>query len=318
MTGRTKNRPDQEETISMTRIGFIGLGRMGLPMVRHLVQAGHAVRACDVSPAAQEAARGTGAEVHATPAEAVADAEFVVSMVPTGRHVLDIHTGPAGTLEGVPAGCTVIDCSTIAVAEARALHEAGRQKGIAVLDAPVSGGVMGAEAGTLTFMVGGAPSDLDRARPILEAMGRNIFHAGAAGNGQAAKICNNLLAGISMIAVSEAYTLAKRLGLDPATMRDIVSTATGSCHALVSYPPVPGLLPNVPSSRGYRNGFAADLMLKDLRLAEGAAMDTGSSLPLGTLAASIYSLFCGAGAGDLDYSGVIRMIEGEETAAAVP
>lgn len=301
----------------MSRIGFIGLGRMGLPMLRNLVRAGHAVCACDLSPAAREAAREAGAEVRPTAGEAVAAAEFVVSMVPTGRHVLEIFTGPGGVLARLPAGCVIIESSTIAVAEARALHEAGRERGIAVLDAPVSGGVMGAEAGTLTFMVGGAAADLDRARPILAAMGRNIFHAGDAGNGQAAKICNNLLAGISMIAVSEAYTLAKRLGLDPGTMRDIVSTSTGSCHALVSYPPVPGLLPNVPSSREYRNGFAADLMLKDLRLAERAAMDTGSTLPLGTLAASIYGLFCGAGAGNLDYSGVIRMIEGSEPPVAI-
>ena len=170
---------------------------------------------------------------------------------------------------------------------------------------------MGAEAGTLTFMVGGSEADFERARPVLSAMGKNLFHAGPAGNGQAAKICNNLLAGISMIAVSEAFTLAKRLGLDPAMMREISSTATGSCHALVNYPPVPGLLPNVPSSRGYQNGFAAELMLKDLRLAERAAMETGSSLPIGALAAGLYGLFCQSGQGGLDYSAVIKMIEGE-------
>lgn len=299
----------------MARIGFIGLGRMGLPMLRNLVRTGHTVRAFDLGAAAMEAGRQAGADTRPTCAETVADAEFVISMVPTGRHVLEIFSGPDGALARVPEGCLVIDSSTIAVAEARALHEAGRARGIAVLDAPVSGGVMGAEAGTLTFMIGGEAADLDRARPILEGMGRNVFHAGPAGNGQAAKICNNLLAGISMIAVSEAYTLGQRLGLDPATMRDIVSTATGNCHALVNYPPVPGLLPNVPSSREYRNGFAAALMLKDLRLAERAAMDTDSSLPLGALAASIYSLFCQAGAGDLDYSGIIRMIEGSQSPA---
>lgn len=221
-------------------------------------------------------------------------------------------------LSRMPAGSMVIDSSTIAVAEARALHEAGRQQGIAILDAPVSGGVMGAQAGTLTFMVGGERVDFDRARPVLAAMGRNLVHAGPAGNGQAAKLCNNLLAGISMIAVSEAFTLAKRLGLDPTTMREIVSTSTGSCHALTNYPPVPGLLPNVPSSRDYQNGFAADLMLKDLRLAERAAMDTGSSSPLGALAVSIYSLFCQSGNGGRDYSAIIKMIEGAHPPAPKP
>ena len=302
----------------MARIGFIGLGRMGLPMLRNLVAAGHTVRAFDVAEGACSEAREAGAAIVATGPEAAAEAEFLISMVPTGRHVLDIHTGLDGTLARLPDKALLIDCSTIAVAEARALHAAGHARGIAVLDAPVSGGVMGAQAGTLTFMVGGEAADLDRARPILQAMGRNVFHAGPAGNGQAAKVCNNLLAGISMIAVSEAYTLGKRLGLDPATMRDIVSTSTGSCHALVNYPPVPGLLPNVPSSREYQNGFAANLMLKDLRLAERAAMETGSSLPLGNLAAALYGLFCGGGSGNLDYSGVIRMIEGVPSPVANP
>lgn len=302
----------------MTRIGFIGLGRMGMPMLRNLVAAGHEVRAYDVAEAARVEAREAGAEIAPSAAETASEVNVLISMVPTGRHVLEIHTGPGGTLARLPDGALLIDCSTIAVAEARALHAAGAKRGTPVLDAPVSGGVMGAQAGTLTFMVGGEARDLDRARPIFQAMGRNIFHAGSAGNGQAAKVCNNLLAGISMIAVSEAYTLGQRLGLEPATMREIVSTSTGSCHALVNYPPVPGLLPNVPSSREYRNGFAAELMLKDLRLAEQAAMDTKSSLPLGTLAASLYGLFCGSGSGDLDYSAVIRMIEGAPAVTARP
>ena len=301
----------------MARIGFIGLGRMGLPMLRNLVAAGHAVRAFDLAEGARVEAREAGAEIAAGAPETADAAEFLISMVPTGRHVLEIHTGPKGTLAQLPEGALLIDCSTIAVAEARARHAAGRGRGIQVLDAPVSGGVMGAQAGTLTFMVGGEASDLDRARPIFQAMGRNVFHAGPAGNGQAAKVCNNLLAGISMIAVSEAYTLGQRLGLDPATMREIVSTSTGSCDALVNYPPVPGLLPNVPSSREYRNGFAADLMLKDLRLAEQAAMETKSSLPLGTMATALYRLFCGSGSGDLEYSAVIRMIEGAPPAPAL-
>lgn len=299
----------------MAQIGFIGLGRMGSPMAINLVRAGHVVHAFDLSPDILEAGRKEGLRPCSNLADAVEAAEFVISMVPTGRHVLDIFTGAGGVLSRMPAGSMVLDSSTIAVAEARALHEAGRGRGIAILDAPVSGGVMGAQAGTLTFMVGGEAADFERARPVLAAMGRNFVHAGPAGNGQAAKICNNLLAGISMIAVSEAFTLAKRLGLDPATMRDIVSTSTGGCHALTNYPPVPGLVPNVPSSRDYQNGFAADLMLKDLRLAERAAMDTSSSSPLGALAAGIYSLFCQSGNGGLDYSSIIKMIEGAQQTA---
>ena len=300
----------------MAEIGFIGLGRMGLPMAANLAKARHRVRAFDLSPETLEAGRQAGIQACASVEDAASGAQFVISMVPTGRHVLDIFGGPSGLLSRMAAGSMVIDSSTIAVAEARALHEAGREHGIAILDAPVSGGVMGAQAGTLTFMVGGEEADFERARPILAAMGRNIVRAGPAGNGQAAKICNNLLAGISMIAVSEAFTLAKRLGLDPLTMREIVSTSTGSCHALTSYPPVPGILPNVPSSREYQNGFAADLMLKDLRLAERAAMDTASSSPLGTLAAGIYNLFCQSGSGRLDYSAIIKMIEGAEPGTA--
>lgn len=299
----------------MAQIGFIGLGRMGLPMAANLVKSGHAVCAFDRSMEAMQAGGKAGTQICSTINDAVSGAEVVISMVPTGRDVLEIFTGPDGLLSRMRTGSMLIDSSTIAVAEARALHEAGRECGIAVLDAPVSGGVMGAQAGTLTFMVGGEEASLVRARPILSAMGQNIFHAGPAGNGQAAKVCNNLLAGISMIAVSEAFTLAKRLGLEPATMREIVATSTGSCHALMNYPPLPGLLPNVPSSRDYQNGFAADLMLKDLRLAERAAMDTGSSAPLGALAAGIYSLFCQSGNGGLDYSAIIKMIEGTRTSA---
>jgi 3-hydroxyisobutyrate dehydrogenase len=295
----------------MTGIAFIGLGRMGLPMARNLVRAGHAVRAFDVGQSARDAASQAGIATCVDLDEAADAAEVVISMVPTGRHVLEIFTGERGVLGRMRPGSLAIDCSTIAVADARALHAAGRDRGIAVLDAPVSGGVMGAEAGTLTFMVGGSEPDLERARPIFASMGRNVFHAGAPGSGQAAKICNNLLAGISMIAVSEAFALARQLGLDAAKMRDIVSVSSGGCFSLTSYPPVPGLLPNVPSSRGYQNGFASALMLKDLRLAEEAALATGASLPLGGLATALYGLFCRAGQGDLDYSAVIKLIEGE-------
>lgn len=300
----------------MTRIAFLGLGRMGLPMALNLARGGHQVRAFDIDARTREAAAAEGLDVADSIAEAVNGAEAAISMVPTGRHVIELFTGEGGVLSLLAPGALVIDSSTIEVANARKLHAAGRERGIEVLDAPVSGGVMGAQAGTLTFMVGGEEATLEKARPILSAMGRNIFHAGEAGSGQAAKICNNLLAGISMIAVSEAFTLGERLGLAPEKLQQIVAVSTGGCFSLTNYPPVPGLVPNVPSSRGYVNGFASQLMLKDLRLAEGAALETGSSLPLGGLASALYSVFCQSGRGDLDYSAVIKLIAGEAPPAA--
>lgn len=295
----------------MARIGFIGLGRMGLPMARNLAKAGHAVKAYDVSTAYHASAT----EVGITPCnridDAISDAEVAISMVPTGKQVHEVWLGEEGGLTRLPPGALVIDASTINISEARALHEAGRARGFAVLDAPVSGGVMGAEAGTLTFMVGGEAADLERARPVLANMGKNIFHTGEAGSGQVAKICNNMMAAVGMIVTSEAFTLAKRFGMKPETLREVVSVSTGSCFAMTNYVPVPGLVPNVPSSREYRNGFASALMLKDLRLAEQAGVEAGQPLPLGALAAAIYGMFVRAGHGDLDFSGIIRMIEGE-------
>ena len=294
----------------MARIGFIGLGRMGLPMARNLAKAGHSVKAFDISTASHQAASEAGVVPCNRIDDAIADCEFAITMVPTGKQVHEIHLGDEGALAKLPAGTLVIDSSTINISEARALHDAGRARGLAVLDAPVSGGVMGAEAATLTFMVGGEEADLERARPILESMGRRIFHAGAAGSGQIAKICNNMMAAVGMIVTSEAFALAKRFGMTAETLREIVSVSTGSCFSLTNYPPVPGLLPNVPSSRDYTNGFAAALMLKDLRLAEQAGLEAGLPLPLGQAAAALYGMFCRAGHGDLDYSAVIKMIEG--------
>ncbi|MGI4946002.1 MAG: 3-hydroxyisobutyrate dehydrogenase [Janthinobacterium lividum] len=295
----------------MARIGFIGLGRMGLPMARNLAKAGHAVKAYDISTAFHDAATEAGIVPCNRVDDAIADCEFAITMVPTGRHVHEVHLGEGGVLAKLPTGTLVIDSSTINISEARALHEAGRSRGLAVLDAPVSGGVMGAEAGTLTFMVGGDAADLERARPILEAMGRRIFHAGAAGSGQIAKICNNMMAACGMIVTAEAFALAKRFGMPAETLREIVSVSTGSCFSLTNYPPVPDLLPNVPSSRGYTNGFASALMLKDLRLAEQAGLEAGLPLPLGQMAAALFGMFCRAGHGDLDYSAIIKMIEGD-------
>lgn len=294
----------------MARIGFVGLGRMGLPMARNLAKAGHSVKAYDVSPASYAAAVEAGITACNRIDDAIDGCEFAITMVPTGKHVHEIHFGADGALAKLPAGALVIDSSTINISEARALHDAARSLGIAVLDAPVSGGVMGAEAGTLTFMVGGEAANLERARPILESMGRRIFHAGDAGSGQIAKICNNMMAACGMIVTSEAFALAKRFGMPAETLREIVSASTGGCFSMSSYPPVPGLLPNVPSSRDYQNGFAAALMLKDLRLAEQAGLESGTPLPLGQLAAALYGMFCKAGHSDLDYSGIIKMIEG--------
>jgi len=294
----------------MARIGFIGLGRMGLPMARNLAKAGHSVKAYDISTASHQSASEAGIVPCNRIDDAIADCEFAITMVPTGKQVHEVFLGEDGALAKLPAGALVIDASTINISEARALHDAGRARGFAVLDAPVSGGVMGAEAGTLTFMVGGEAADVERARPILENMGRRIFHAGAAGSGQIAKICNNMMAAVGMIVTSEAFALAKRFGMPAETMREIVLASTGSCFSLANYPPVPGLLPNVPSSRDYTNGFAAALMLKDLRLAEQAGLDAGLPLPMGQAAAAIYGMFCRAGHGDLDFSAIIKMIEG--------
>lgn len=284
---------------------------MGLPMARNLAAAGHTVKAYDVSTAYHAAATEAGILPCNRLEDAIADAEFAITMVPTGRHVHEIHLGEGGALGQLPPGAMVIDSSTINISEARALHEAGQALGVAVLDAPVSGGVMGAEAGTLTFMVGGSAVDLERARPVLASMGRNIFHAGEAGSGQVAKICNNMMAACGMIVTSEAFALARKFGMPPETLRDIVSVSTGGCFSMSNYPPVPGLLPNVPSSREYRNGFASALMLKDLRLAEQAGLEAGLPLPLGQLAAAMFGMFCRAGYGDLDYSAIIKMIEGD-------
>ena len=295
----------------MANIGFLGLGRMGFPMAANLIGAGHTVRVYDPDTQVSQRARNAGWSTASSIGEAVTGAEFVISMVPTGGHVLDILTGADGAFTRMPKGSIAIDCSTIAPADARRLHLEGLSRGIAVLDAPVSGGVMGAEAGTLTFMVGGNVGDLERARAVLEGMGQRIFHAGEAGVGQAAKLCNNLLAGISMIAVSEAFALAKQLGLDARKMQEISAVSSGGCFSLTNYPPVPGLLPNVPSSRNYHNGFASQLMLKDLRLAQETAQLSGTPLPLGGLAAALYGMFCKAGNGELDYSAIIRLIEGE-------
>jgi 3-hydroxyisobutyrate dehydrogenase len=289
----------------MAVIGFIGLGNMGFPMACRLKEAGHEVRCFDVSANSMERAHDAGLARRSSVDEAIAGADVVITMLPSGRHVLEVLT--ASPRPFTP-GALVIDCSTIDVASCAAFHDALQAKGLATLDAPVSGGVAGAAAGTLTFMVGGTEAAYARANELLRAMGKNIIHAGAAAAGQAAKICNNMLAGISMLAVSEALHLAKQLGLDPKKFFEIASRSSGQCWALTSYAPEPGLVPSAPASRGYEGGFASELMLKDLRLAEQAAVATQSPALLGAAAASVYAMHCAAGRGRLDFSSIIQML----------
>ncbi len=292
----------------MATIGFIGLGNMGAPMAANLLRAGHAVRAYDLSPTAASAASDLGLDLAGSAAEAAAGVEAVITMLPAGRHVTDCY---ADILPAAAPGTLFIDCSTIDVAAAQSAHEAARQAGMHSVDAPVSGGVGGAGAATLTFMAGGAQAAFDRAEPILQAMGRRIVRCGEAGAGQAAKVCNNMILGISMIAVSEAFVLAEKLGLSHQALFDVASTASGQCWSLTSYCPVPGPVPASPANRDYAPGFATALMLKDLTLAQEAAQAAGAHTPLGAHAAAIYARFAEHAAG-LDFSAVIKAVRGGE------
>lgn len=292
----------------MAEIGFIGVGNMGAPMVRNLTKAGHAVTAFDVAPAARDAARQVGAVPAGSVAAAVRGRAVVITMLPAGADVAAVYQGEGGVLSAARAGALLIDCSTIDVATARRVAAAAAEGGRALLDAPVSGGVAGAAAGTLTFMVGGEKAAVARAEPVLGAMGKAVVHAGPSGAGQAAKVCNNLILAVSMIGVCEAFGLADRLGLERRTLFDIVSRATGQCWALTSYCPVPGPVPEAPSNRDYAPGFTAAMMLKDLRLAQEAAASAGAASPLGAEAAALYALFCNAGHGADDFSGIMKMI----------
>ena len=292
----------------MARIGFIGLGNMGLPMAANLVKAGHAVTGFDVAAASVAKFTGLGGGAADTVAAACGDAEAVVTMLPAGAHVREVYGAPDGVIAAAPSGTLVIDSSTIDVATAREVAAAAAAAGLAMVDAPVSGGVGGAAAGTLTFMVGGTADAFARARPILEAMGRTIVHAGGSGNGQAAKICNNMILGVSMIAVSEAFLLADRLGLDAQSLFDIASKSSGQCWSMTSYCPVPGPVPASPANRGYQAGFTAAMMLKDLKLAREAAAAAGAATPLGTAAEELYDAFAADGHAGEDFSGIIRFL----------
>jgi len=284
----------------MARIGFVGLGNMGLPMARNLVKAGHEVRGYDLSAAAMDAGAEAGIARAQSAADAARGADLVISMLPAGAHVR------AAWAEMAPAcepQAVMLDCSTIDVETAREVAAGG-----AMLDAPVSGGTMGAEAGTLTFMVGGDAESFARARPFLEAMGRTIVHCGAAGSGQAAKLCNNMLLAISMIGASEAFTLAEKLGLSHEALFEVASKSSGQCWAVTTYCPVPGPVPGSPANRGYKPGFATALMLKDLGLSQQAAEGAGAATPLGAAALALYERFAAEGGAASDFSGIINML----------
>lgn len=291
----------------MSRIAFIGLGHMGGPMAANLLEAGHALRVFDRVPAAVEAAVARGAEAAAGAADAVDGAEAVISMLPASRHVEGLYLDEGGLLAKIAPGTLVIDCSTIAPASAQKVATAAAERGLAMIDAPVSGGTAGAAAGTLTFIVGGAAEALERARPLLQAMGRNIFHMGASGAGQVAKLCNNMALGVIMAATGEALALGAAHGLDPKALSQMMAVSTGRSWATEVCNPWPGVLENAPASRGYSGGFGSDLMLKDLGLAAEAAMGVGAPIPLGELARNLYALNARAGRGGLDFSSVIKL-----------
>jgi 3-hydroxyisobutyrate dehydrogenase len=290
----------------MSTIAFLGLGNMGGPMAANLVSAGHTVHGFDVVAAALERAGTSGVIVAADAASAVADAEVVITMFPSGAHVLGAYR--EGLLAAARPDTLFIDCSTIDVADAIAARELAVAAGHRGMDAPVSGGVMGAEAGTLTFMVGAQPQDFESARPILDVMGGRVVHCGGSGAGQAAKICNNMILGVSMIAVAEAFVLGEKLGLSNQALFDVASAASGQCWALTTNCPVPGPVPNSPANRDYQPGFAGALMAKDLGLALNALEHTGTAAELGPLAAQIYRRFADEGGAGRDFSGIITVI----------
>ncbi len=292
----------------MSRIAFIGLGNMGGPMAANLLAAGHALHVFDLAPAAVETAVAAGATAAADAVAAVADADVVISMLPASRHVEALYLGDEGLLAKIPADALVVDCSTIAPASARKVAEAAAARGLQMLDAPVSGGVAGAAAGTLTFIVGGEAAALERARPYLQAMGRNLFHMGGAGAGQVAKLCNNMALGVIMAATGEAIALGVAHGLDPTALSQMMAVSTGRSWATEVCNPWPGVLAGAPASRGYSGGFGNDLMLKDLGLAAEAAMGVGAPIPLGELARNLYAMNSRHGNGALDFSSIIKLV----------
>ena len=289
------------------KIGFIGLGHMGGPMARNLLKAGHSLVVFDVVQKNLDALTGAGAAAAKSAKDAAAKAELVITMLPSSPHVKSVYLSEDGVLAGVAKGTTLIDSSTIDPHTAREVIAAATEQGNPMADAPVSGGTGGAEAGTLTFMVGGTAEVFERIAPVLRQMGKNIVHCGAAGTGQVAKICNNMILGISMIGVSEAMNLGAALGIDPKVLAGIINTSSGRCWSSDTYNPYPGVMENVPASRGYAGGFGADLMLKDLGLATDAAKMSKQPVMMGALAQQLYQTLSAQGAGGQDFSAVIKL-----------
>ena len=291
----------------MVTLAFIGLGNMGGPMAANLVKAGHKVVAFDLVDASRNQAKSDGASVAESAAASVKGADVVITMLPAGKHVLSVW---GDVIASMAKGALIIDCSTIDVESAKQAHALAAKHGIASVDAPVSGGTGGAKGATLTFMCGGEDKAFAAARPVLEKMGKKIVHCGGAGAGQAAKICNNMILGISMIAVSEGFALAEKLGLSHQALFDVASTSSGQCWALTSYCPVPGPVPASPANNDYKPGFATALMVKDLTLAQDAAKAAGAATPLGKHAQEIYKAFDAEGNGGVDFSGIVRHVRG--------
>jgi len=291
----------------MSKIAFIGLGHMGLPMACNLVKAGYDVTGFDLVPSALEQLVAAGGKAAVSAREAIEGVQVVVSMLPASKHVEGLYLGEDGLLAYIQAGSLVLECSTIAPDAARKVHKAAEEMGIDMLDAPVSGGTAGAAAGTLTFMTGGAAATLEKAREVLGAMGKSIFHAGAAGAGQVAKVCNNQLLAVHMLGTAEALALGVANGLDPATLAEIMRQSSGGNWSLEKYNPWPGVMENAPASKDYSGGFATELMTKDLGLAQEAAQSTGSSTPMGSLALQLYRMMMKQGNGKLDFSAVQKL-----------
>lgn len=292
----------------MSTIGFIGLGNMGQHMARNLIKAGHSLKVFDLSEDNVRYVAQSGAKAASSAAEAVTDVDFVVTMVPVGADVRRVFVD-AGVVGAARPGTIMIDSSTIDVDTARAMHEAAARAGYKFLDAPVSGGVVGAEQATLTFMCGGDKDTFERARPVLAAMGKNIVHCGGPGQGQVVKICNNMMAAVNMMVAAEALVMGEKLGVDRKVLYDVITTSTGRSYSLERSCPIPGPVPTAPSSNGWKPGFMAKLMLKDLRLSQMAAQSAGASTPLGAAATAAYALHIENGNGDLDSSSIIKLLK---------
>ena len=293
----------------MKNVGFIGLGNMGGPMAINLIKAGFSVSVFDLMPTSVERLTAAGAQAAATAADAVQNVDVVISMLPASKHVESLYLGEAGLLSKIAPGTLIIDSSTIAPESTRKVADAANARGLSMIDAPVYGGVAGAQGGTLTFIVGGSDTALAQARPLLEAMGKNIFHAGDAGAGQVAKICNNMLLSVLMSGTAEALQLGVNNGLDPSVLSDIMRKSSGGNWALEVYNPYPGVMETAPASRDYEGGFLVDLMIKDLGLAMASALDTGTATPMGSLARSLYVAHGDNGFGQVDFSSIQKLFQ---------